>query len=34
TMSVGRQYHTVSVLGNGKILVTGGYNNNYLNSAE
>ncbi|CAF4283454.1 unnamed protein product [Adineta steineri] len=33
-MNVGRQYHTASILGNGKALVTGGTNGNSLNSAE
>ena len=33
-MNTGRQYHTASVLGNGSVLVSGGYNGGYLNSAE
>ncbi|CAF0889172.1 unnamed protein product [Adineta ricciae] len=34
TMSVTRYYHTASTLSNGKVLVTGGSNGIYLNSAE
>jgi hypothetical protein len=33
-MSRGRHSHTASVLKNGNILVTGGFNNGALNSAE
>ncbi|CAF1651245.1 unnamed protein product [Adineta ricciae] len=34
TMSVARYRHTASILSNGKVLVTGGYNGVSLNSAE
>ena len=33
-MSIARYGHTASVLGSGKVLVSGGLNGGYLNSAE
>jgi N-acetylneuraminic acid mutarotase len=34
SMNYARASHTISVLKDGKVLVTGGHNSNYLNSAE
>ncbi|CAF3966263.1 unnamed protein product, partial [Adineta steineri] len=34
SMSAGREHHTASTLSNGSVLVAGGYNGGYLNSAE
>ncbi|CAF4287176.1 unnamed protein product, partial [Adineta steineri] len=33
-INVARTYHTASILGNGKVLLTGGTNGSPLNSAE
>ncbi|CAF4328991.1 unnamed protein product, partial [Adineta steineri] len=33
-MSIARYFHTASTLANGLVLVVGGYNGTYLNSAE
>ncbi|CAF0928976.1 unnamed protein product [Adineta steineri] len=33
-MANARYTHTASILSNGKVLVTGGYNGNYLDSSE